>query len=153
MTQAKDKTGVEVYVDQDQLRTSENPPGTIPCQLVVSTARPDLVAIKGNVIRILELTVCTNSREAMSNAKIRKLSKILYQQLLGVLEQQGKDVKCITMEMGALGHYPGDLVALMSGVVPEIWKKCRNILDQLSKVSINCSQMIYLARNGEHWLY
>ena len=153
MAQAKDDTGAEVYADLDQLRASENPPGTIPCQLVVTTARPDLVAIKGNVIRILELTVCTNSREAMSNARTRKLSKISYQQLLGDLERQGKDVRYITMEMGALGHYPGDLVVLMSEVFPEIRKKCRNILDQLSKVSINCSQMIYFARNSEHWLH
>lgn len=50
MSQAKDDTGVEVYADLDQLRASENPLGTIPCQLVVTTARPDLVAIKGNVI-------------------------------------------------------------------------------------------------------
>ena len=122
MAQAKDDTGAEVYADLDQLRASENPPGTIPCQLVVTTARPDLVVIKGNVIRILELTVCTNSREAMSNARTRKLSKISYQQLLGELERQGKDVRYITLEMGALGHYPGDLVALMSGVFPEIRK-------------------------------
>ena len=116
MAQAKDDTETEVYADLDHLRASENPPGTIPCQLVVTTARPDLVTIKGNVIRILELTVSTNSREAMFNARTWKLSKISYQQILGDLERQGKDVQYITMEMGALGHYPGDLVALMSGV-------------------------------------
>ena len=59
-----------VFADLDNLRASELPPTTIPYDVVVTTARPDIVVLsRDGKIRIAELTICTNSPEGLKNAK------------------------------------------------------------------------------------
>ena len=41
-------------------RASESPQATIPVNLAVSTARPDMVLMEGKSLRILELIVCSS---------------------------------------------------------------------------------------------
>ena len=116
-----------VFADLDNLRASESPPATILYDVVVTTARPDIIVLsRDGKIRIAELTICTK----------RKGIKATY----------------TTIEIGALGHYAGDLVSLLSTSFPELNKKqWRHILDEAAKISIDCSQTIYLGRNLPHW--
>ena len=40
-------------------RASDNPQSSLPSDVSVSSARPDIVMREGNVIKISELTVCS----------------------------------------------------------------------------------------------
>ena len=134
-----------VFADLDNLRASELPPTTIPYDVVVTTTRPDIVVLsRDGKIRIAELTICTNSPEGLKNAKLRKTSKENYLQLLGDIKRKGIKATYTTIEIGALGHYAGDPVSLLSTSFPELNKKqWRHILDEAAKISIDCSQTIY----------
>ena len=142
-----------VFADLDNLRASESPPATISYDVVVTTARPDIVVLsRDGKIRIAELTICTNSPEGLKNAKLRRTSKENYLQLLGDIKRKGIKATYTTIEIGALGHYAGDLVSLLSTSFPELNKKqWRHILDEAAKISIDCCQTIYLGRNLPHW--
>ena len=113
-----------VFADLDNLRASESPLATIPYDAVATTARPDIIVLsRDGKLRIAELTICTNSPEGLKNAKLRKTSKENYIQLLGDIERKGIKDTYTTNEIGALGHYAGDLVSLLSTSFPELNKK------------------------------
>ena len=56
-------------------------------------------------VNILELTIPTNTREAVQAARKRKSEKPLYLQLISDLEDRGLSVSFGTLEIGSLGHY------------------------------------------------
>ena len=57
---------------------------------------------------MIELTICSNSLNAMKEAKRRKESKQNYQSLLSDLCKKGLNASYLTLEIGALGHHPPD---------------------------------------------
>uniref|UniRef100_A0A1X7UX59 Reverse transcriptase domain-containing protein n=1 Tax=Amphimedon queenslandica TaxID=400682 RepID=A0A1X7UX59_AMPQE len=48
---------VTIFADLNNLRASDTPPATIPLNIIVTTARPDIVIIDGRYICLLELTI------------------------------------------------------------------------------------------------
>ena len=74
LTQSLQGTIVDggIFADLDHFRAAESPPTTLPERNIVTTARPDLVILKENTIRMIELTICTDSKEGMEAARKRK---------------------------------------------------------------------------------
>ena len=71
-----------LYADLPGYRASDNPQSTLPSDVSVSSARPDIVMREGNVIKISELTVCSNTQRGFDEARSRKRNKLAYTQLL-----------------------------------------------------------------------
>ena len=94
----------KLYDDLPDHRACDNPPATIPQNIVSTSARPDIVVIHGNKITLIELTVPYNSPEALSNAQLRKRNKENYQLILSELDRKGFQASLITLEISALGH-------------------------------------------------
>ena len=70
---------VNLFVDLPDLRANDNPPATIPLEILDTSARPDIVVISQREIVLLELTIPYNSPESIAKAKQRKESKENYQ--------------------------------------------------------------------------
>ena len=60
---------IMVFADLDNLRASNTPLATIPLNVLVTTARPDIVAIDGSYICLLELTIPCNNVTNLTNAR------------------------------------------------------------------------------------
>ena len=58
---------------------------------------------------MIELTVCSDSLNAMKEARHRKEGKQNYQSVLSDLCKKGINASYLTLEIGALGHHPPDL--------------------------------------------
>ena len=93
-----------LYTDLRGLRAQENPTSTVPPDLMVTTARPDMVYVNNDTVVLIELTIPFNSPDSLHNAQARKQNKQLYQQLLSDLDSSGKQVILVTIEIGSLGH-------------------------------------------------
>ena len=61
--------GDTLYADLQGYRACDNPPATIPLDIMVTSARPDLVILRHKGILLIELTIPYNSPESLSNAK------------------------------------------------------------------------------------
>ena len=66
-------------------RASENPQSSLPSDVSVSSARPDIVMREGNVIKISELTVCSNTQRGFDEARSRKINKLVYIQFYPII--------------------------------------------------------------------
>ena len=64
-----------LYTDLPGLKARENPDSTIPFNLLVTTARPDMVNICNNTVVLIELTIPFNSPECLNRAQSRKQTK------------------------------------------------------------------------------
>ena len=96
--------GEQLFSDLPGSRAHDNPQATVPHDLVITSARPDMVYIKGNTVTLVELTIPANSLDHLRSAKTRKSHKPLYQTLLSDLDSLGKKASLITIEIGSLGH-------------------------------------------------
>ena len=92
-----------LYVDLPGLCASESPPATLHTDLSTSTARPDIVLVSEESVTMLELTIPSNSKEAIIKAKERKTNKSNYNLLIGDLEERRLSVTYRTLEIGSLG--------------------------------------------------
>ena len=66
-----------------------------------------------------ELTVPSNSPEALSSAKDRKANQANYISLIGDLEERGLEVNYHTLEIGSLSHFLADTVSCISNTFAE----------------------------------
>ena len=80
---------MEIYADLPEMRASENPQGTIPDNVIITSARPDIVIIEQGYVHLIELTIPHSSPDSMTKAKERKSEKQLYQQALSDMESKG----------------------------------------------------------------
>ena len=142
---------VKLYGDIRLWRASDSPPATLPMNISTTRARPDVVLIDNSAVRLLELTVPTNTREALQAARIRKLNKPLYLQLISDLEERGLSVSFRSLEIGSLGHHESFAVKCLADTFDLSKKLSRYILSKLSKISIACSFHIFNSRNSLSW--
>ena len=142
-----------LYTDLPGLRAQENPSSTIPLDLVVTTARPDMVYICNNTVVLIELTIPFNSPESLKHAQSRKQNKQLYQQLLSDLDSAGKQATLVTIEIGSLGHSLPSCHKSLVRSLPNIFEKSmvRTLFDNAAKTAISASYVIYLAKKNNHW--
>lgn len=141
-----------IYADLPGFRAGNNPPSTLPPNVSVSTARPDIVIQDDRVLKILELTVCSSTPRGFSEAKKRKRNKPAYMQLISDLETKGFKVNYTTIEIGALGHYSFDATSSIKSLLPDIHAaQVKRLLTKLGKTSVACSFHIFNARNSTVW--
>ena len=141
-----------LYADLPGYRASDNPQSTLPSDVSVSSARPDIVMREGNVIKISELTVCSNTQRGFDEARSRKRNKLAYTQLISDLEAKGFKVNYLTIEIGSLGHYTSSATNAISGLMPALsTARVKLMLATLGKVSIACSYHIFNARDSTVW--
>ena len=142
----------KLYADLPNHQAFDNPPATIPQHIVTASALPDIVVIHGNKITLIELTVPSNSPEALSNAWLRERNKEKYQLVLSELNRKGFKASLITLEIGALGHSLPQTLSDLKGGLPCLTKsKIRHLFDGAGKISITCSQLLFQARIELAW--
>ena len=146
-------TSTAIFADLPHFRADESPPATVPPQLLCTSARPDIVIRNDNVVHIMELTICSNNANAMTEAKRRKESKELYHTLLNDLLRKGVRASYLTIEIGALGHHPPGLPHRLASFLGMKSQRIqlRSILDEAAKISISSSQVIFWARGCQNW--
>ena len=91
-----------LYADLPGMRTSENPPATIPDNILITPARPDIVMVAQSDVTLIELTIPHNLLESISRARQRKSEKEVYQLVLSDLEAKGLTSNLYTIEIGSL---------------------------------------------------
>ena len=141
----------KLYGDLDGFRVTNNPPTTVPPNILITSARPDIVfvGVEKNLI-ILELTIPFNSPESMKKANNIKTNK--YELLLSDLECNGYTPKFLAMEIGALGHHQPGTPSALHNLFPSIPKNSfRTLLDNAGKTAISTSRRIFMARREESW--
>ena len=62
----------KLYADIPGMRVTDNPPSTVPMDIIATSDRPDIVIISSNHLLLIELTVPYNSPDCLQNAKSRK---------------------------------------------------------------------------------
>ena len=128
----------------------QSPP---PPDLMVTTARPDMVYVNNDTVVLIELTIPFNSPDSLHNAQARKQNKQLYQQLLSDLDSSGKQATLVTIEIGSLGHSllecHKSLVRTLQSLFDK--SKVRKVFDNAAKIAISASYTIFLARKCNHW--
>ena len=67
---------VKLYADLPGPHASESPPVTLPTDLPTLTARPDIVLVSEESVTMLELTIPSNSKEAIIKAKEKKTNNL-----------------------------------------------------------------------------
>ena len=141
-----------IFINIPGLRASDAPPSTIPPNVVVTPYRPDLVAVKGQTLHLVELTVCGNTPSAMAAAHNRKANKLEYLHLLSDIRRKGWIASYSTIEIGALGHYNPDSLSTLSASWQDIrMSEWRKILTSGATTAISCSQVIFHSRANSAW--
>ena len=92
-----------LYADLPGMRANENPASTIriPEVILVTSARPDIVLVEGEVT-LIELTIPHNSLESLSKARDCMSKK---KSICSDLEAKGLASHLHTIEIGSLGHW------------------------------------------------
>ena len=86
-----------LFADLPGHQASNSPPSTIPVDILSTSCRPDIVLCHGKNIKLLELTVCSNTLQGLQSACTRKQSKQVYVSLLNDLESIGYTVSYDTV--------------------------------------------------------
>ena len=141
-----------IYGDLSSFRASDNPLATVPPEIVVTSARPDMVVVRNCEILLIELTVPYNSPESIANAHSRKEAKENYNMLLDDLEAKGYSASLLAIEIGSLGHSLTSTQAALSQNFPSLSKQgVKKLFDKAGKVAISASYFIFLARRDQLW--
>ena len=138
----------KLYGDLDGFRAMENPPSTVPPDLLPTSYRPDVVLVREDKkVIIIELTVPFNSPDSINTAHNFKTSK--YQILLSDLDTRGYDTDLVTIEVGALGHYFSRVCLSVHCVLPSLSRTLiGKLTDETGKLA---SQRIFMAKREEYW--
>ena len=108
-----------LFADLDGQWAEDSPPATIPPPVLSTPLRPDLVVVENqNTMRILELTIPTNTLDGLRNARERKQNKPEYGTLLTDLETRGWNVSYDTIEIGSLGHFTKPSIETINDTLP-----------------------------------
>ena len=101
----------------------------------------------------LELTVPSNSPEALAAARSRKANKAsyMYLELMADLEESGWSVSYSTLEIGSLGHFDLKALRTLLDVFPLSKQEAKQVLTNLSRIAISCSYHIFNARLCTSW--
>jgi hypothetical protein len=142
----------KVFADLPNQRACEAPVSTVPTDLTITTARPDIVLIEDKTVTILELTVPWNSASSLDNARSRKENKPNYQLLTSDLSAQGYSALFLTIEIGCLGNHTNDAYTALKAIAPKTTAaQRRRTLLEASKAAITGSYYIFAARNLTTW--
>ena len=140
------------HADLAGYRVSDNPQSTVPQEIIVTTARPDIVVIKDKHILLIELTIPFNTPKSIANAHRWKEGKDNYNMLLDDLEARGFTSTFLAIEIGSLGHSLPSIQKALLVHFPSLTKPgARKLLDEAGKLAFSVSHMIFLARREVCW--
>lgn len=131
-------------------------PSTVPCSILPTSLKPDIVLLKKNsdVIILVELTVCFES--GILKAEDRKSDR--YASLLHDLSDVKLDPKLITIEIGSRGlidsNNTNKLHSLFKAINPKLKyhnKAIRSFRSKLSRISVLCSYALFYAKFNQVW--
>ena len=115
----------------------DNPPSTIPPNILDTSTQPDLVIIEEQCVTLIELTIPFNSQESLTNAKTRKENKENYQLVLEDLESRGYVANLITIEIGSTQSLASRTRSALLEAFPSLSKaKLTTLLDQAASTVI-----------------
>ena len=137
------------------MRATDNPPATIPAEILNTLARPDIVIVRDSEITLIELTVPYNSPDCLKNGRLRKENKELYQHALSDLGMVSALVvsELLKIEVGALGHCFAShtLCSTAADQISSFSKStATQLLDSAAKAIIT-SHRIFYARLNPTW--
>ena len=136
-----------------RLLLEESAISTIPENILVTSARPDMVLVGEDEVTLIELTIPNNSMESISQARSRKSEKETNWQALGDLEVKGFVSNLYTIEMGSLRHWLYTSQRALLKAVPLLTKQMmRKIVDEAVRKVIGASQVIFMARTDKIWI-
>ena len=142
-------SAAKLFVDLPNHRVCESLPATVPPDIVVTMAIPDIIILHDRRITILELTVPWNSTKGIQMARRRRMGKDNYQRLVLDLSSQGYYTKFLTLEIGCLGHCTqGAFTALKAAAPLSQGSDRRAALIETAKAAISSSSQIFLARKS-----
>ena len=145
--------GTKLYADLPGMRANDSPTSTIPENLLITSARPDIVLVGDCEVTLIELTIPHNSKEGLTNARTRKTEKQAYQQAVSDLEMKGLDSDLFTIEIGTLGHWLPTSQTTLTQAIPSLHRQtARSILDAAAQKVIGASQLIFRARSEVSWV-
>ncbi len=131
-------------------------PSTVPCNILPTSQKPDMVLIRrnSNVIILLELTVCFES--GIMRAEERKTDR--YASLLHDLSDVNFNAKLFTLEIGSRGLIDSnntnklkDLVRLIDPKLKYLNKVVKSLRSKLSKISVLCSYALFYSKYNQMW--
>ena len=111
------------------------------------SSRPAIVIVHSTrEIQILELTVPSNFKSVLQNARVRKQNKENYNYLVNDLKDRKWNTTYHSVEIGSLGHIPPSAKEAIIDILPhDQIQLSPSILLKAAKVSITCSQHIFMA--------
>ena len=143
-----------LYADLPGMRVNENPPSTIPDEILVTSFCLDIILIDKNRVKLIELTVSHNSLEHLSNARLCKSKKETYLQVLNDLEVKGITSQSHTIEIGSLGHWLPSSLKILLVAAPSFTKTAaRKSMDEAARRVIRASQVIFNAQLEKICIY
>ena len=143
---------IQIYADLPGLRASDSPPATVPHNIIETSARPDIVIIKEDVVTLIELTIPINTKDGLLNARNRKQAKRNYIELLGDLHARGFIADLETVEIGSLGHFSAESINSIHSILENLnGRVVQNLMLSLSKIAISCSRSIFNCRGQSVW--
>ena len=120
-----------LYGDIDGFRAIESPATTVPLDILVTPARPDVVFVHNDNV-------------------ILKTKK--YEVLVSDLEHRGYSTSFLALEIGALGHYSTKTISLFYRLFPMITKSViKSFLDQTAELAIAASYKLFMSRREPSW--
>ena len=138
--------GEALYVDLPGKRASDTP------QATATSARPDMVLIRGLEITLIELTVPYDTRENLNGARYRKSNKSSYLELVSDLETKGYSATLITCEISSLCNSLPVCHKAIQKLFPLIARSTICVVfDAAAKIAISTSFSIFLARKELDW--
>ena len=78
--------------DLTNMRAGNNPPATIPENILINSTGPDIMLVEDEEITLLELTIPHGFMESIANARYRKYMEANYQQTLDDLDDEALTV-------------------------------------------------------------
>jgi len=118
----------------------------------VRTRKTYIIIVKDKTIKLLELTVPTNTVENITSAQMRKQTKPNYIALTNDIEAVGFSVDLDTLEVGSLGHFTKEAITTFKAILPmQNRQPISKLLFELSKIAVACSANIFQARRNTNW--
>jgi len=126
---------------------SEAPQATVPDSILVTSARPDILLIRGLEIILIELTVPYDS-----SARSRILNKSSYLELVSNLEAKGYSATLLMGEISSLGHSLPVCHKAIQKIFPSVARStiCA-MFEAAAKIAISTSFTIFMARKELYW--
>jgi len=145
-----DKKRFEVHAD---LPGHEAPGGgTVPCDILVTAERPDIVVIDRfmSTVTLIEVTVPFETRLEVS----RQIKMNKYAHLESDLRETGWMVDAYPVEIGSRGLINEDNKYTLSKILnlTSTNMKLKDLMKSISKITVLSTFKVFLARKNKEWI-